>query len=105
MNSGQWRRASMQFDKIAASRMHLPKHVALSNLPNGLYRMVLKSSGINLECESSKLLLQTLDEIGAQEMLKSQPIGVRYSAVESNQKKRIIHGASKAKKNRGEGDK
>jgi len=100
MNSGQWRRASMQFDKIAASRMHLPKHIALSNLPNGIYRMVLKSSGINLESESAKLLIQTLDELGSQEMLKSQPIGVRYSAVESNKKKRIIHGASENKKKR-----
>lgn len=100
MNSGQWRRASMQFDKIAASRMHLPKHIALSNLPNGIYRMVLKSSGINLESESARLLIKTLDELGSQEMLKSQPIGVRYSAVESNKKKRIIHGASENKKKR-----
>ena len=100
MNSGQWRRASMQFDKIAAARMHLPKHIALSNLPNGIYRMVLKSSGIDLESESAKLLIQTLDELGSQEMLKSQSIGVRYSAVESNKKKRIIHGASENKKKR-----
>ena len=90
----------MQFDKIAASRMHLPKHIALSNLPNGIYRMVLKSSGIDLESESAKLLIQTLDELGSQEMLKSQSIGVRYSAVESNKKKRIIHGASENKKKR-----
>lgn len=93
--SGNWRRAGMQLDKIAASRMHLPPHIALSNLPGGIYRMVLKSCGIDNESEPAKLLLQSLDEIGAQEMLRSQPISVRYSAAEMEQKRRFIHGASK----------
>ena len=93
--NNSWRRNSMQLDKIAASRMHLPSHIALSNLPSGLYRMVLKSSGINIDSVHAKDLLKTLDELGAQDMLMNQPISVRYSAAKSEQKKRIIHGAPK----------
>ena len=95
--SGSWRRAGMQLDKIAASRMHLPAHIALSNLPGGIYRMVLKSSGIDTDSEPAKMLLQSLDEIGAQEMLRTQPISVRYSAAQTEQKRRRIHGASEIK--------
>ena len=73
--------------------MHLPQHIALSNLPNGIFRMVLKSSGIDIESDPAKELLTVLDEIGAQEMLKNQPVSVRYSASYQHNKSRIIHGA------------
>lgn len=88
-----WRKASMQLDKIAASRMHLDPHIALSNLPSGIYRMVLKSSGIEIDSDPAKILLSVLDDIGAQEMLRNQPISVRYSASYQQNKRRIIHGA------------
>ena len=96
-SQGSWRRNSMQLDKIAASRMHLDPHIALSNLPCGLYRMVLECSGIDLASNSAKILLKSLDDIGAQEMLRNQPISIRYSAAQNQQKKRRIHGASKIK--------
>jgi len=78
-------------DRISASRMHLPAYLALSatSAPATL-RFKFQILGIDPEEPGPRNILDLLDQLGAQEMLNGQPVGIRYAAVEREIKGRRV---------------
>lgn len=78
--------ASREFDRIATSRMRIHKgglslSSALGNRSSIRIRWKLRRLGL-LDTEEGKDLIQLIDELGFNETLATQPIGVRYASVE-----------------------
>jgi len=74
---------SWELDRISASRMHVAEHVSLTSHPDSItIRFKLRRMGLDLDAEHIKPWLALVDEIGTQRMLNSQPVFVRYAAVE-----------------------
>ena len=80
-------------DRVAAMRMHVAEHVALTHGPNPiLLRWKLKRLGLDMDSDEVKALLDLVDDLGTQRMLAYQPISTRYAAVERElPKQRIWH--------------
>jgi hypothetical protein len=79
--SREWRK----LDNLAASRMFLEKHEALSASPESItLRFKLKRLGVDLDSQAAKDLLALVDSLGYQKMLRHQPIATRFSAVKRN---------------------
>ena len=84
------RQSERDYDRIAGSRMAkmkggIPLHVALSNsksitIRNKIKRMGLKGSHIDD-------LISLIDEIGIQETLSHQPLGVRFATIKREKNK------------------
>jgi len=77
-----------QLDRMAAKRMHVEKHVALTASPVSItLRAKLQAQGIDLDNPSPavKRMLGLVDDIGTQKMLREASLSVRYAAAKSSQ--------------------
>jgi hypothetical protein len=81
-----------EFDRIAGSRIAktggIPKHVALSNKNSIILRNKFKRLGLSGSHIDS--ILDLADEIGIQETLNRQPLGVRFSTVKTPKQRKKI---------------
>lgn len=78
------RRLQHEFDKIAGSRISklnggIKTHIALSNKASITFRNKIKRMGLSGEHIDDAL--QMLDDIGIQNTLQHQSLGVRFSTV------------------------
>ena len=80
-------RDAAALDRMAASRMHVAQHVALTVGPSPiLLRWKLRRLGLDMDSEEVKALLALVDDLGTQRMLSRQPVATRYVAVEREMK-------------------
>lgn len=81
-----------EYDRIAGSRIAktggIPKYVALSNKKSVILRNKFKRLG--LEGAHIDSILDLADELGFQETLATQPLGVRFSTVKTPVKRKKI---------------
>jgi hypothetical protein len=78
-------------DRLSAQRMHLPRWVALTAGPAPItLRFKLARLGLSDETPEVAELLQLVDEVETQRMLKSQSISTRFSAVERDLPRRRV---------------
>ena len=78
------RQRQNEFDRIAASRLSkinggLPRHVALSTSSSITLRNKLKRLG--LEGEHVEAALEMVDDLGIQQVMSRQSLGVRFSTL------------------------
>ena len=75
-------------DRMAAKRMHVEQHVALTASPISItLRARLRAQGIDLEqlSDGAKALLGLADDLGTQKMLREASLSVRYAAAKQKQ--------------------
>ena len=81
-----------EYDRIAGARIAkiggFSKHLALSNRKSIILRNKFKRLG--LEGEHIDSILALADEIGYQETLQNQPLGVRFSTIKVKKKPRKV---------------
>lgn len=86
--SKEWR----SLDRLAASRMFLEHHEALSALSDSItLRFKLKRMGFAEDHPVAIELLALVDSLGYQKMLANQPVATRFSAVKRHITKSKIH--------------
>ena len=78
------RQRQNEFDRIAAARLSkinggLPRHVALSTSSSITLRNKLKRLG--LEGEHVEAALEMVDDLGIQQVMSRQSLGVRFSTL------------------------
>jgi hypothetical protein len=78
------RQRQNEFDRIAASRLSkinggLPRHVALSTSSSITLRNKLKRLG--LQGEHVEAALEMVDDLGIQQVMARQSLGVRFSTL------------------------
>lgn len=83
------KKANREYDRIAGSRVSkmnggIPLHVALSTKKSIIFRNKMKRLG--LKGEHIKDLIALVDELGIQETLREQPLGVRFATVKGEKK-------------------
>lgn len=93
-----YRKKSNDYDRIAASRLAklkggVPRHIALSNPRSITLRNKLNRLG--LQGEHIDAALKMVDDIGLQEVLTHEGIGVRFAAIPQAKKKPKVWGQSK----------
>ncbi len=79
-----------EYDRIAGSRISkmkggIPLHVALGSRESIILRNKLKRLG--LKGDHINDLISLVDEIGIQESLREQPLGVRFATVKTQKNK------------------
>jgi len=84
------RKSEREYDRIAGSRIAkmgggIPLYVALGSKSSIILRNKLKRLGI--KGEHIEDLLKLVDEVGIQESLKEQPLGVRFATVKTKRNK------------------
>lgn len=84
------RQRQNEFDRIAASRLSkikggVPRHVAISTPPSITLRNKLNRLG--LQGPHIDAAIQMMDELGLQEVLSRQSLGVRFSSMPSSKRK------------------
>jgi hypothetical protein len=89
------RKRSNEYDQIAASRLSklnggIPKHIALSNRASITLRN--KINRLGLDGEHIESALRMIDEIGIQETLDRESIGVRFASIPQAKKKPKVWG-------------
>jgi len=82
-----------EYDRIAASRLSkinggIPRHVAISTSPSITLRNKLNRLG--LKGPHIEAAIQMVDELGLQEVLSRQSLGVRFSSMPSSKRKARI---------------
>ena len=86
--SKEWR----TLDRLAASRMFLERHEALSALPDSItMRFKLKRMGLDINNAGVNELLNLIDSLGYQKMLANETVATRFSAVKRELKRKRIH--------------
>lgn len=83
------KKANREYDRIAGSRVSkmnggIPLHVALSTKKSIIFRNKMKRLG--LKGEHIRDLIALVDELGIQETLREQPLGVRFATVKGKKK-------------------
>lgn len=84
------RQKQNEYDRIAASRISkikggIPKHIALSNSRSITLRN--KLSRLGLEGDHVNACIQMVDELGLQQVLHHQSIGVKFSTMPQAKRK------------------
>lgn len=84
------RRKSNEYDRIAGARLSklnggIPPHIALSN--RGSITLRNKINRLGLYGPHIDAALKMIDEIGIQETLSKEPIGVRFATIPQAKKK------------------
>lgn len=84
------RKRSNEYDRIAGSRIAklkggVPRHIALSNSRSITLRN--KINRLGLEGEHIDAALRMIDDMGLQEVLSHEQIGVRFATIPSAKKK------------------
>lgn len=85
-----YRKKSNEYDRIAGSRLSkieggIPRHIALSNSKSITLRN--KFNRLGLTGPHITAALKMIDEIGLQEVLEKESIGVRFATIPAAKKK------------------
>jgi hypothetical protein len=90
-----YRKKSNEYDRIAGARLAklkggIPRHIALSNPRSITLRN--KINRLGLEGPHIEAALKMVDDIGLQEVLSEEGIGVRFATIPQAKKKPRIWG-------------